>query len=146
MHKLPFPKGGGLRAKEKLELVHTNVCGPMRTTSFGNSKYFILFIDDLTRMTWIYFLSEKAQVFDVFKKFVNLVETQSGCKIKTLRSDNGKEYTSKQFDKFWEDFGIQHQLSNVYTPQQNGVSEKKNRIVMEMARCLLFGKKLSKNF
>ena len=115
MHMLPFPKGSGLRAKEKLELVHTDVCGPMRTTSFGNNKYFILFINDFTRMTWIYFLSEKTQVFDIFKKFVNLVETQSRCKLKILRSDNGKEYTSKQFDKFCEDFGIQHQLSIAYT-------------------------------
>jgi len=92
-----------LIAKEKFELVHTNV---MCTTSFGNSKYFILFIDELTRITWIYFLSKKAQVFYVFKKFVNLVETESGYKLKTLRFDNGKEYTSKQFDKFCEDFGI----------------------------------------
>ena len=95
-----------MRAKEKLELVHTNVCGPMRIASIGQNKYFILFIDDLTRMTWVYFLNSKSQVFFVFKKFKALVENQSGCRIKTLKSDNGKEYTSSQFDQFCEDCGI----------------------------------------
>ncbi|GKV52681.1 hypothetical protein SLEP1_g59252 [Rubroshorea leprosula] len=97
-------------------------------------------------MTWVYFMSSKAQVFSVFKKFKVLVENQSGYKIKTLRSDNGKEYTSKKFDSFCEDAGIAHQLTVPYTPQQNGVSERKSRTTIEMARCMLHEKKLPKNF
>ncbi|GLT45830.1 hypothetical protein SLA2020_196340 [Shorea laevis] len=146
LHRQVFPINSAWRASQKLELVHTDVCGPMKTTSLGQNLYFILFIDDYTRMTWVYFMSSKAQVFFVFKKFKALVENQSGCKIKILRSDNGKEYTSKEFDSFCEDAGIAHQLTVPYTPQQNGVSERKNRTIMEMARCMLHEKKLPKNF
>ena len=105
-----------MRTKERLKLVHTDVCGLMRTTSMGQNKYFMLFINDFTRMTWVYFLSSKSQVFFVFKKFKALVENQGGCKIKILKSNNGKEYTLSQFDQFCEDYGIEHQLSIVYSP------------------------------
>nr|KYP72805.1 Retrovirus-related Pol polyprotein from transposon TNT 1-94 [Cajanus cajan] len=146
MHRKSFSSTNVTRAKEKLELIHTDLCGPMSVPSLSQSKYFLLFIDDLTRMTWVYFLSSKAQTFDVFKKFRAMVESQSGCKIKMLRSDNGKEYTSNEFNAFCEDMGIVHQLTVSYTPEQNGVSERKNRTVMEMARCLIAEKKLPKCF
>lgn len=105
-HRKPFPKGVSWRAKEMLELVHTDVCGPMRTLSHPENKYFILFIDDFTRMTWVYFMRQRSEVFSIFKKFKNMVEKQSGYYIKTLRSDRGKEYNSKEFDKFCEDEGV----------------------------------------
>ena len=73
----------------------------------------------------------------VFMKFKNMVETQSGYKIQFLRSDNGKEYTSAKFNQFCEEAGIEHQLTAPYTPEQNGVSERRNKTVMEMARCML---------
>ncbi|KAL4379405.1 hypothetical protein GQ457_02G040510 [Hibiscus cannabinus] len=145
-HRLPFPKEEVWRASEKLQLVHTNICGPHITLSLGGNKYFILFIDDFTRMKWGYFMKEKSEVFKVFKKFKALAEVQSGCKLQKLRSDRGKEYTSTEFDFFCEDEGIEHQLTVGYTPQQNGVSERKNRTVMEMARCMLMEKNLPKKF
>ncbi|KAL0335057.1 UNVERIFIED_CONTAM: Retrovirus-related Pol polyprotein from transposon TNT 1-94 [Sesamum radiatum] len=89
-HKKPFPSGTSWRAKAVLELIHTDVCGPMRTPSHEQNRYFILFIDDYSRMTWVYFMREKSEVFKVFKKFKNLVEKQSGRSIKVLRSDRGK--------------------------------------------------------
>ena len=79
-------------------------------------------------------------------KFKNMVETQSGCKIQFLRSDNGKEYTSAKFNQFYEEAGIEHQLTAPYTPEQNGVSERRNRTVMEMARCMLHEMELPKTF
>ena len=82
----------------------------------------------------------------MFKRFKMLVENECECRIKVLRSDNGTEYTCDKFDKFCEQAGIQHQLTVTYSPQQNGVSERKNRTVMEMARCLIFEKKLPKEF
>ena len=88
-------------------------------------------------MTWVYFLSSKAQTFSVFKKFRAMVEFESGCKIKKLRSDNGKEYTSNEFNMFCEDMGITHQLTVSYTPQQNGVAERRNRTLMDMVRSML---------
>ncbi|KAK4400188.1 Retrovirus-related Pol polyprotein from transposon TNT 1-94 [Sesamum angolense] len=80
-HKKPFPSGTSWRAKAVLELIHTDVCGPMRTPSHEQNRYFILFIDDYSRMTWVYFMREKSEVFKVFKKFKNL-EKQSGRSIK----------------------------------------------------------------
>lgn len=75
-----------------------------------------------------------------------MVEKQSGCSLKAIRSDRGTEYTSTKFNQFCEDEGVQHQLTFGYTPQQNGVSERKNKIVMEMARCMLQEKDLPKKF
>lgn len=82
-------------------------------------------------MTWVYFLKEKSQVFRIFKKFKAFVEKQSGKHIKVLRSDRGKEYNSHEFDKFCEDEGIECQLTVAYSPQQNGVSERKDQTIME---------------
>jgi GAG-pre-integrase domain len=90
--KLPFVKGQSLRATQLLELVHTDLCGPMDTSSLGESRYFLLFIDDFSRMNWVYFLQTKVEAFECFKKFKAMVETQSGLKIKKIRSDRGGEY------------------------------------------------------
>ncbi|RVW14603.1 Retrovirus-related Pol polyprotein from transposon RE1 [Vitis vinifera] len=140
----PFPQNMSKRATHKLELIHSDICGPMSTTSLSNNVYFALFIDDFSRMTWVYFLKTKSQVLSMFKSFKKMVETQSGQNVKVLRTDNGGEYTSKEFSVFCQEAGIVHQLTAPYSPQQNGVSERKNRTVMEMARCMLFEKKLPK--
>ncbi|CAL2225681.1 unnamed protein product [Prunus armeniaca] len=124
-HRQAFPSGKALRAK---------------------ALYFILFIDEYTRMTWVYFLRERSEVFNIFKKFKTHVEKQSGHYIKALRSDRGKEYTSKEFNKFCEDEGVEHQLTVGYAPEQNGVSERKNRTIMEMARSMIFEKGLPNTF
>ena len=89
--KQPFNKKGGTRAKEILELVHSDVCGPMSEKSSGY-RYFLTFIDDKTRKTFVYFLKSKDEVVCKFKEFTALVERQTGKKLKTLRSDNGREY------------------------------------------------------
>nr|KYP56111.1 Retrovirus-related Pol polyprotein from transposon TNT 1-94 [Cajanus cajan] len=106
-HRLPFSSSNAWRAKDLLELIHTDVCGPMRTPSHTNNRYFILFIDEFSRMKWVYFLKTKSKVFGIFKKFKALVEKKSGKQIKVLRSDHGKEYTSREFDNFCEDEGIE---------------------------------------
>ncbi|KAG8480134.1 hypothetical protein CXB51_024924 [Gossypium anomalum] len=113
--------------------------------SLNGSKYFILFIDDYTRFCWIFFLKHKLEVAQVFVKFKAAAKAETGYKLKTIRTDNGTEYTSVQFQALCNKAGVKHQLTNVYTPQQNGVSERKNRILLDMARCLLFEKKLPKN-
>ena len=93
-----------------------------------------------------FFLKFKHEVAGVFMKFKNMVETQSGCNIQFLRSDNGKEYTSTKFNQLCEEAGIEHQLTTLYTLEQNGVSERRNRSIMEMARCMLHEKELPKQF
>jgi len=95
-------------------------------------------------MCWIFFFKFKHEVAGVFVKFKKMVETQSGYKIQVLRSDNGKEYTLAQFNLFCEEVGIEHQLTTPYTPKQNGVRERRNKSVMEMARCMLHEKELPK--
>ena len=97
-------------------------------------------------MCWIFFLKQKSEVVGVFMKFKVRVENESGCTIHILRSDNGKEYTSETFNHFCEEARIEHQLTTPYTPQQNGVSERRNRFIMEMTRCMLHEKNLPKKF
>ena len=85
-----------------------------------------------------------AFIANVFWKYKAWVENQRSCRMQKIRSDNGKEYTNEIFDKFCEEAGIEHQLTTPYSPQQNGVSERKNRSIMEMTRCMLHEKELPK--
>ncbi|KAJ0172339.1 hypothetical protein K1T71_012312 [Dendrolimus kikuchii] len=135
--RLPFPKKSKRRSKEILGLVHTDLCGPMPQASFGGSRYFLTFIDDFSRKIFCYFLKGKDEVFTYFKTFKSLVENQTGKTIKVLRSDNGTEYVNKQFQNFLKEHGIKHETTIPYSPEQNGVSERANRTIVEKARCML---------
>ena len=97
----------------------------------------LTFIDDYTRRTWVYFLKLKSEVFEKFYHFKALVENQSGQHIKVLRIDSGGEYIFKYFLRFFRENGIHKQFTARYTPQQNGVSERKNRTIMDMVRSML---------
>lgn len=133
----PFPKGNADRTSELLEIVHTDVCGPMRQQSFGGKKYFVTFIDDNSRWCEVYFIANKSDVLRVFKEYKAYVEKFTGKKIKNLQSDNGREYVNNEFDDFLKKEGIKRRLTAPYTPQQNGISERKNRTLIEMARCMM---------
>lgn len=141
----PFTRSN-TKSTEVLELVHTDVCGPMRVNSIGGSRYFLTFIDDKSRWCEIYFLKKKNEVFEKFKEFKSMVEKSTGHKIKALRSDNGTEYTNNEFKNFLKKEGIKNQFTVEYTPQQNGVAERKNRTLVEMARCLMIQSGLSPSF
>ncbi|MCO5587852.1 hypothetical protein L7F22_041804 [Adiantum nelumboides] len=123
-------------------LVLSDVCGPMRMPSVGNSLYFVTFIDDFSRFYWVYPLKAKSDVFAIFQHYVSMVENETGCKVQTLRTDRGGEYMSGAFKDFLGKKGIKHQCTMPYTPQQNGVAERKNRSLMEMVRCMLKAKSL----
>ena len=99
-HRDEFPKEYAWRAKFPLELVHTDICGPMQIASNAGNKYFILFTNDCTRMTWVYFLRYKSEAFEYFKRFKPMTELQCGHKIKYLRSDRGGEYMSSEFNDY----------------------------------------------
>jgi transposase InsO family protein len=101
-----------------LELVHTDLCGPTRTQTLKGESYFMLLIDDYTRMTWVTFLKEKYEAFEKFKSFKALVENETDLKIKCLRSDRGGEFTSYEFDEFCENHGIKRHFSVARTPQK----------------------------
>jgi hypothetical protein len=119
--KNPFPKRDN-KAEGILELIHSNVCGPMSSTSISGYVYYVSFIDDYSRKTWVYFSKSKDEVFDKFKEFKSLIKNLSKRKIKILRSDNGGEYTSKEFVNFCKDVEIKRELTTPYNPQQNGVA------------------------
>ncbi|KAA5569784.1 transposase family protein, partial [Acinetobacter baumannii] len=91
-----------------------------------------------SRMAFVYFIKEKNQTLQRFKEFQKMVENQKGTKIKTLRTDNGGEFSSDMMENYLIDSGIIHQKTNPYTPEQNGLSERFNRTIVERARCLLF--------
>ncbi len=126
------------KTTEPLQLVHTDVCGPMPVQSPGGKRFFVTFIDDWTRAAKIYFLSSKDEVLHHFKVYKAAVEKALGRSIKALRSDGGGEYVGREFVTFMQDNGIAHQRSAPHCPQQNGVAERYNRTVVEMARTMLY--------
>jgi transposase InsO family protein len=140
-----FPQSSN-QAKQHIELVNTDLCGPMQTKSIGGNFYFLTFIDDFSRKIWNYFLRHESETFEKFKEFKADVEKHSGKYIKALRSDGGGEYNSREFANFCKSQGIIMQTIARYTPQQNGVAERKNQTIMNMARTLLKEKSLSNTF
>ena len=99
-----------------LELIHSDVCGPMPSTSLSGYEYYVTFIDDSSRKIWIYFLKTKDEVFRKFKEFKSLIESHLERRIKTLRTNNGGEYTSKEFEAFCKEAGIKRELTSPYNP------------------------------
>nr|GEW75748.1 retrovirus-related Pol polyprotein from transposon TNT 1-94 [Tanacetum cinerariifolium] len=141
-----FLKESTSRAKEPLQLIYTDMCGPITPPSHGKNLDVMLFIDDYSRKTWVYFLKEKSQAFEAFKTFKAMVEKEKGLKIKPMRSDRGGEFLSKEFKFFCEDNGIRRFLMAPYSPQQKGVVERKNRTILYMVRSMLKTKKMPKEF
>jgi hypothetical protein len=120
--KNPFPKRD-IKTEGVLEIIHSYVCGPIPSSSISGYVYYVSFIDDYSHKTWIYFLKTKDEVFSKFKELKSLIENLSERKTKILKSDNGGEYTSKEFVNFCKDVGIKRELTTPYNPQQNGVAE-----------------------
>ncbi len=137
MKRDPFKSLGEIRSKRKLEIVHSDVCGPMSTNSIGGSKYFVTFTDDYSRCCAVYFLKSKFEVPNKFKEYESRVFNDYGLRIGTLRSDNGGEYLSKEFTNYLKSKGIRQELTVPYSPQQNGVAERMNRTLMESARSVM---------
>jgi transposase InsO family protein len=113
--KTIFPSSDN-RAAGILDLIHSDVCGPMSSTSLTGCLYYVIFIDDFSRKSWIFFMKTKGQVFNRFQEFKALVENQTGKKIKVLRTNNGVEYTSKEFMDFCAGEGIRRELIVPYNP------------------------------
>uniref|UniRef100_A0A2N9FKJ8 Integrase catalytic domain-containing protein n=1 Tax=Fagus sylvatica TaxID=28930 RepID=A0A2N9FKJ8_FAGSY len=136
MHKLPFVHSQ-FQSTQPLELIHSDVWGPAPVNSSNGYKYYLLFVDDFSRFSWLYLLKHKSDVLSIFKSFKAAVENQFSTQIKFLRTDCGGEYTSNEFTAFCSSSGITHQLSCPHTPQQNGIVERKHRHIVECALTLL---------
>ena len=145
-NRVPFPKRLDQRTKSPFELVHTDVWGPSQIESTLWFWYFVTFIDDYSCCTWLFLMKTRAELFSIFQKFHAEVRTQFNTPIHILRSDNAKEYLSGPFSPFLSLHGILHQSSCAYTPQQNGVAERKNRRLVETVRTILLHRKVTQRF
>ncbi|KAJ9555886.1 hypothetical protein OSB04_010500 [Centaurea solstitialis] len=145
MTKQPFNKDNE-RANELLGIIHTDVCGPFSHVARGGYRYFITFTDDFSRYGYVYLIRHKSEAFERFKEFQNEVQNQLDRKIKFLRSDRGGEYLSLEFDNHLMECGIVSQLTPPYTPQMNGVSERRNRTLLDMVRSMMCRSSLPVSF
>lgn len=129
-----------------LSLVHSDVWEPSSVIGGEGFKYFILFIDDCTLMTWVYFMKHKNEVFEHFTYFHALVQTQFQKNIKFLRSDSGGEFVNSKMKTFCHDNALVRKTTCPYTLEQNGVSERKNRTFLEKARAMLIESNTPRHF
>ena len=127
-------------------IVHSDVCGRLEAKSLSGTEYVVTFIDDKSRYVWIYILKNKSEVFKKILGWKSRVEKSTGEKIKTLRSDNGGEYTSKEFEDYLKKYGIRYERTVPKTPEQNGVAERMDRTLVETVRTMLSDSKLPKKF
>ena len=111
--------------------------GPITYISIGGNKYGLVIVDDYSRFTWIFFLHDKSEAQGIVKKFIRRAQNEFELKIKNIRSDNGSEFRNTNVEEYLDEEEIKHEFSNPYTPQQNGIVEKKNRTLIEAARTML---------
>ena len=111
--------------------------GPITYISIGGNKYGLVIVDDFSRLTWVFFVHDKSEVQGIVKKFIRRAQNEFELKIKNVRSDNGSEFRNTNVEEFLDEEGIKHEFSAPYTPQQNGIVERKNRTLIEAARTML---------
>lgn len=146
MARLPFPQQSVKKTTRPLQLVHTDLCGPMRNVTPGGNRYFLSIIDDYSRYLWLYLLKNKAEAKGCIMNYVRAVENQFGRKPGIIRSDRGGEFVNKELEDFYRKEGIEAQLTAGYSPQQNGVAERRNRYINDMAVCMLLDANLDKRY
>ncbi|KAK2364020.1 putative mitochondrial protein [Trifolium repens] len=129
-----------------LELLHMDLMGPMQVESLGGKRYALVVVDDYSRYTWVNFIREKSDVFDVFKELCIQLQREKGSNVVRIRSDHGREFENSKFNEFCSTEGIKHEYSSPITPQQNGVVERKNRTIQESARVMLHAKSIPYHF
>ncbi|KAJ9547206.1 hypothetical protein OSB04_019749 [Centaurea solstitialis] len=129
-----------------LQLLHMDLCGPMRVQSINGRKYVLVIVDDFSRYTWVNFLRSKDGASDIIISFIRNVQVRLQLPVQVIRTDNGTEFKNRKLDSFLDSVGITHIFSTARTPQQNGVVERKNRTLVEAARTMLTFSKLPLHF
>jgi hypothetical protein len=132
-------------SSKPLEMIHSDGW-TTKTKSIRGCKYYMSFIDDHTRKVWVHFMKHKGEVFQHFFNFKTMVEKEKGVNIKCLRSDGGGEYFSNEFSEYLKKHGISRKYSCSYSPQQNGVIERKNMHIVKIVRAMLNEKNLPNYF
>jgi transposase InsO family protein len=127
-------------------MLHMDPFGPIVYISIGSNKYGLVIIDDYSCFTWVFFLQDKGETKEVLKKFLKREQNEFDAKVKKIRSDNGTEFKNTQIEDYLDEEDIKYEFSAPYTPQQNGMTERKNRTLIEMARTMLDEYKTSDRF
>ena len=133
-------------SKGILDYVHSDLWGPSRKPSLGGARYMLTIIDDYSRKAWSYFLKDKSEAFSAFKEWKIMIENQTEKKVKKLRTNNGMEFCSKEFNAYCKSEGIVRHYTVPYTPQQNGVTERMNRTIVSKVCCMLSNAGLHRRF
>jgi transposase InsO family protein len=144
VHRAPMPDRGEFKATAPLQLVHSDVCGPMEVQSLGGASYFVTFTDHYSRHIVVYAIKKKDEAVSKFLQYKAWSENATGKKIKRFRSDGGGEYQSKAFDDLLAQHGIERQVSPAHTPEHNGLAERVNRTLVEAVRSTLHESRLPK--
>jgi transposase InsO family protein len=134
--RLPFPQQSSFRAKERLELMHGDLCGPVTPATPEGRRYFLLLVDDLSRYMLVVVLGSKGEAANAIRRAQAAAEAECDRKLRVLRTDNDGEFTTAEFTSYCADEGVQHHYSAPYSPQQNDVVERRNQTVVGMAQAL----------
>ncbi|GKC13401.1 retrovirus-related pol polyprotein from transposon TNT 1-94 [Tanacetum coccineum] len=129
-------------SKGRLNLLHMDLCGPMRVASINGKKYILVIVDDYSRYTWTLFLRSKDETPEVLKDFLTMIQRNLQAPVISVRTDRGTEFLNKTLHAFFKEEGIEHQTSTPRTPEQNGVVKRRNHTLVEAARTMLSASKL----
>ncbi|GJY27312.1 retrovirus-related pol polyprotein from transposon TNT 1-94 [Tanacetum coccineum] len=124
-------------SKQRLHLLHIDLCGPMRIASINGKRYVLVIVGDCSRYTWVYFLRSKDEVLEVIKTFLKRITVLLQSPVIIIRTDNDTKFKNQILKEYFDSVGISHQASSVRTPQQNGVVERRNQTLVEAARTML---------
>ena len=141
----PFPSWTSYRAGEPLELVHNDICGPIKPATPGGKTLFLLLVDDKSRFMWLILLQAKSEAGEAIKRIQARAEAECGKKMRMLHTDRGREFSSASFGKYWDELSMQRQLTAPYSSQQNGVVEGQYKTIVGTTRSLLMTAEMPKD-
>ncbi|GJY21606.1 retrovirus-related pol polyprotein from transposon TNT 1-94 [Tanacetum coccineum] len=124
-------------SKRQLQILHMDLCGPMRVERFNGKKYVLVIIDDYSQYTWTHFLRSKDETPKVLINFLKIFQRGLHAQVRTVQTDKGTEFLNKTLHTYFAQEGTEHQTSTARTPEQNGVVERRNRTLVEAARTML---------
>ncbi|GKE01353.1 retrovirus-related pol polyprotein from transposon TNT 1-94 [Tanacetum coccineum] len=145
-HRASFKTKQNFSIRKCLHLLHMKLFRPVSPMSINHEKYTLVIIDEYSRYTWVYFLRKKSQAPEMIMSFIRMVENQNDVKVKQIRTDKGTEFRNHELENFCDEKGISQNFSSPYTPEQNGIAERKNITLIEAARTMLNRSVLSKHF
>ncbi|GKD22355.1 retrovirus-related pol polyprotein from transposon TNT 1-94 [Tanacetum coccineum] len=145
-HRASFKTKQNFSIRKCLHLLYMDLFGPVSPMSINHEKYTLVIVDEYSRYTWVHFLRKKSQAPEIIMSFIRMVENQNDVKVKQIRTDNGTEFRNHELESFCDEKEISQNFSSPYTPEQNGVAERKNRTLIEAARIMINSLVLSKHF